>query len=555
VKGEQAAVTSTADGTVVKPICQPAEIDSAPNRHEPAALPEIGLASPIQWMISRFAQLADAWFELGASRAIVILLFLFVVIWTGFQVLSSITTNLQPDFVEMYAWSRHPALGYYKHPPLGAFITAIWFAIFPAKDWAFLLLAVLNAAAALFMVDLIARRYLTADKRIAVILLLLLTPFYQFRAVPFGANQTLLATWPAAVYCFLRAVETRRPGWGAAAGVAAALAMLGKYYSIFLIAGLIAAALTHPQRRAYLRSCSPWISTAVGLALLAPHLLWLVTTGYLPVHYALSVHAATSATALLLQIMMYPAGAIAYVSVLLAAYFIAVQPRVATLQQALWPLNPEHRMLAVLLWVPLIAPIPVAIAAGALLSSLWTMPAWFLLPILLLIPQDSVLRRRHGIGFAAAVAATTLIAIVAAPGIAWVRFVGGGGPRLYFRLAADAASAQFKSKTGKSLSIVTGDMDLANGTTFYGESHPDALPFFDLKAAPWVTPARLAAEGWVALCKIGDQYCVNSAAEFVRGRSDTLRTALHLTPRAFGVSGPASDFMMLVVPASRSPPD
>jgi hypothetical protein len=96
-----------------------------------------------------------------------------------------------------------------------------------------------NAAIAFLAVDLIARRWLDGDKRLLVPLLLLLTPFYQFHGQRFGTNQVLLSTWPIATYCFLRSFETRTVIWSVAAGITAALAMLGKYYSVVLIAAFV----------------------------------------------------------------------------------------------------------------------------------------------------------------------------------------------------------------------------------------------------------------------------------------------------------------------------
>jgi 4-amino-4-deoxy-L-arabinose transferase-like glycosyltransferase len=102
------------------------------------------------------------------------------------------------------------------------------------------------------------------DKRVIVILLLMLLPAYQFHAQRFNANTVLLAVWPLATYCFLRSFETRTLLWSVAAGVLCAVAMLGKYYSIFLIAGFAIAAIAHPQRRSYLTSKAPWVSTIAG---------------------------------------------------------------------------------------------------------------------------------------------------------------------------------------------------------------------------------------------------------------------------------------------------
>src|SRR5258707_12008880 len=106
-----------------------------------------------------------------------------------------------------------------------------------------------NSAIALWAVDLISRRFVRGDKRIVVLLLLMLLPAYQFHAQRFNANTVLLAIWPLATYCFLRSFETRQIKWAATAGALAAIAMLGKYYSVFLVGGFVFAAACHPQRR------------------------------------------------------------------------------------------------------------------------------------------------------------------------------------------------------------------------------------------------------------------------------------------------------------------
>src|SRR5262249_36321723 len=161
---------------------------------------------------------------------------------------SSASVGLSPDLLETYASGLHPSVGYDHGAPLAALMAGAWFSLFPPTDWAFHLLAMVNAAIGLYATDRIARRYLEGDKRIAVLLLLLLTPFYQFVGQRFDADQTLLSTWPIASYCFLRAFEARGLAWSAVAGATAALAVLGSYQSVFLIAAFMAAALTHPGR-------------------------------------------------------------------------------------------------------------------------------------------------------------------------------------------------------------------------------------------------------------------------------------------------------------------
>ena len=90
-------------------------------------------------------------------------------------------------------------------------------------------------------------------------------PFFNFHALKFNVNTVLLPLWAATTFWFLRSYKTRGAGWAALAGVGAAACMLGKYWSVFLLAGLVVAALIDRRRARYFRSAAPWITVAVGL--------------------------------------------------------------------------------------------------------------------------------------------------------------------------------------------------------------------------------------------------------------------------------------------------
>src|SRR6266540_1842645 len=118
-------------------------------------------ASRHNW-IAPIRRSIDAWFDSERDgRAVGILLLLFVLAWTAFHTISHASVDVHPDLLEMYAWSRHPSAGYYKHPPLGPLVAAAWFAVFPVTDWSFHLLAMVSAGVALFAIDRIARLYLS----------------------------------------------------------------------------------------------------------------------------------------------------------------------------------------------------------------------------------------------------------------------------------------------------------------------------------------------------------------------------------------------------------
>src|SRR5207237_6207909 len=123
-----------------------------------------------------------------------------------------------------------------------------WFKIFPLTDWSYYLFAMVLATFSLWVVWRVSERYLEPEKRVAGLLLLTFIPFFNFHALKYNANTVLIPLWSLTTWLFLRSYETRSAVWGALAGAAAAAAMMGKYWSIFLLAGLGLAALASPGR-------------------------------------------------------------------------------------------------------------------------------------------------------------------------------------------------------------------------------------------------------------------------------------------------------------------
>src|SRR3979490_203127 len=194
-----------------------------------------------------------------AGWAIPLLLIGFVAVWLAFLVVAYLVGDLHPDVLETWTVGRTFEWGNSKHPPLMGWVARAWTSVFPLTNWSFQLMALTNSAIALWAGDLIWRRFVRGDKRIVVLLLLMLLPTYQFHAQRFNANPVLLALWHLATYCFLRSFETRQVGWAIASGATASLAMLGKYYSVFLVGSFFLAAICHPQRRVYFSSSAPWV--------------------------------------------------------------------------------------------------------------------------------------------------------------------------------------------------------------------------------------------------------------------------------------------------------
>ena len=118
--------------------------------------------------------------------------------------------------------------------------------------------------------------------------------------------------------------------------------MMGKYWSVFLLAGLGIAALADPRRAQYFRSAAPWVTIAVGAILFAPHVAWLVGQDFAPFTYAVVAHQSTLARAALsgLGFLLGIAGYIAPAVVLSA---LVTRPSIAAVGDTLWPREPARR--------------------------------------------------------------------------------------------------------------------------------------------------------------------------------------------------------------------
>ena len=194
------------------------------------------------------------------ERTVLIVLAAYAAIWTLYGVLSKAIQDVQSDTAELVAWSHHLELGYAKHPPLAAWLMHAWFTLFPIRDWSCYLLAMVYAALGLWIAWRLFERFLDPDKRIVALACFTLVRYFNFLGLRFDHNAVLGALWAATTLCFILAFETRSAAWSAAAGAAAAAAMLGKYWSIFLLAGLAVAALADTRRASYFRSAAPWIT-------------------------------------------------------------------------------------------------------------------------------------------------------------------------------------------------------------------------------------------------------------------------------------------------------
>src|SRR5450755_385251 len=352
--------------------------------------------SPAQWR-RPFLSWMDG---IEAGWAIPLLLIGFTAVWLAFLIIAYLDGDLHYDVLETWTLGRGIDWSYSKHPPLMGWVARAWTLVFPLTNWSFQLLALTNAAFALWTVDLISRRFVRGDKRLIVLLLLMLLPIYQFHAQRFNANAVLLAAWPLATYCFLRSFETRQIRWAVAAGATAALAMLGKYYSVFLVGSFVFAAICHPQRRPYFSSLAPWVSTVVGFAALGPHLRWLATTGAMPFTYALAGHAGKAFGPALIEAVLFILGVAMILAIPALTWVLIAGNRLKKFSQDFRAMNAGLLLLFLVSVGTIVFPAITSVGLGTDMPPIWALQGLFLFAILIVCGTSYPIERFYSVNLA-----------------------------------------------------------------------------------------------------------------------------------------------------------
>ncbi len=447
---------------------------------------------------------------LAGRGALGLVLGLYVCTWTLSHVISDANLDPYGDMLENYAWSQTFTWGTGKHPPLIAWITGLWFALFPHADAAYHLLAYLNGALGLLGVYSLTRALGYPRLALPSVLLLSLALPYSTLTIKFNANTVLLALWPWVVWAWIagmQAVGGRRFGLCLLLGVLSALALLAKYYTGVLLVGLALSALATQQGRNWLWSSQPLIALAAGLVVLAPHLTWLLENNFATFDYVLAQQGTGVNWT---QVMKFAASPFSYwlLPWLVATWITTTgQGVVARFKQ--WPVhmvlswNPHNDLLTWLALAPWLITVLIGMTGFVELSMPWAIPIGFLfLPFWLRNLPHTSLEVRAARAFCIWLG----LVLVLSPIYAWQQSTAGN--ENFYRPRSEAAAELLARWTAEYpdlvLGWVGGDWPENGLVAFYGDASvrtvrglPDRYPATLIPHADWKSQAG------VLLCPLG----------------------------------------------------
>ena len=494
-----------------------------------------------------------------------------VVLWTAILTLVKRAQDIHFDVAEAYAWGQQWLLGYGKHPPLSGWVAGIWFRMFPVADWATYALAMTVVGFGMWICWLIALRVVDRRRAFLTVVMLALYPIFNFKGYKYNADLLQLATLPLLVLAYLNAFEKRNVVSGLLLGLAAAAALLTKYWVLTMIGAIGLTALLHPQRVQFLRSPAPWVAIGSALLLLTPHLWWLKQVDFLPLTYAGDIYEVKSRLQALHSAVGYTNHNVALLllPVALAALAVWFAPWRST--KGRW--NPLHTVAlnwsrgvnpgvrtsqAIHIWliqiIVAIGPPLGGIAFAVSMKTDWGIPLFFLAPLALVAIPALRVPKTAVIWIAATWFVLTGAILALSPLIANDEMARSAHTNPAYEARSELARAlttAWHTRFPSRWPAVAGTVKTADLMTFYSPDHPTPFTPYEEWSSGLITVDDAMRSGFIGICTKADwQY-----GECVAWMKAHIPNAerLDMTTRRFfhGTPGPVVSWEIYIAPPQR----
>jgi 4-amino-4-deoxy-L-arabinose transferase-like glycosyltransferase len=194
--------------------------------------------------------------------------------------LAALGHELMFDEAQYWAWSLHPAFGYFSKPPVVAWLIGLTTAVCGDGEACIRLSSPLLHGGTALLIGLVATRLFDRRAGLWAGTLYLTLPGVSFSSGLISTDVPLLFFWALALYLFVRALEEGRWRWWLALGVATGLGLLSKYAMIYFPACAVLYLAATPSARRGL----PWrravTALVVAILFLLPNVAWNAANGF-----------------------------------------------------------------------------------------------------------------------------------------------------------------------------------------------------------------------------------------------------------------------------------
>jgi len=439
------------------------------------------------------------------NRVFIGFLAIHAAVWTALPTLYFI--NLPLDLIEGLLYGREWQLGYDKLPPLPWWMLDATYRIF-GPDLFFYALSQATVIAAFALIWVMARQLVGPVGALVAVLLIDGLHYFTFTAPKFNHDVIQLPFWAMTGFAYWAAMRRGRTCDWALLGFGLGMALWAKYFVVVQAVPLLLFTVFDREARKSFATPGPWLAIVVALAVMAPHLVWLVQNDFLPLSYA-EARAVQFTKAS--DYLVKPAGfLLSQLAFLLPSLFIAAPylrndvrvPKMAAKSELEMLANGfDRRIVTVLAFGPAVMLVLLSLLTGRDAVPLWGYPLWLFLGLWTVLNARLLERVTlwrivflWGIIFIAMATAFVIHYGVAPRFIPHYTAVMYPGDKLGTEM-----SRRFRGLTGRPLAYVIGPMWEGGNIAHYAPEHPRVLVDGSPRRAPWIDLGDVRARGAIVV--------------------------------------------------------
>jgi 4-amino-4-deoxy-L-arabinose transferase-like glycosyltransferase len=502
---------------------------------------------------------ASACDEKAGGLLVAALVAVHVVLWTVILTVLKSAQDVHFDVAEAYGWGQKFLLGYGKHPPLSGWVAGVWFSVFPAANWATYALAMTTLGCGMMLCWWLSLRVVDRRRAFFVLVMLALYPIFNFKGFKYNPDLLQLVTLPLLVLAYLDAFEKRSARSGLWLGLAAAAALMTKYWVLTMIGAIGLAALLHPERRKFLRSLAPWVALATAAVAMIPHIVWLVRVNFVPFTYAGETYSVTDRARideLVLGYIIHNLGLLA-LPVVLAAVMLAWPAR-GWRPVPFWSsgVNSGVRIpQAINVWiiqiVVAIGPPIGAMVFGVYLKTDWGISLFFLTPLALIAVPYLRIRRLALVRIATIWLVISFAVLIGSPRLVAYETQQKRDDGATYRARSELArqlTELWQTRFHSRWAVVAAYDDTGEPMTFYSPDHPAALVPGEAWSSGLTSLEEAKRLGFIGICEAGD-WKLEKCEAWMKDNAAGGERLVVTTRRFFhGIAGAATAWNVIIVP-------
>ena len=427
--------------------------------------------------------------------------------------------NMPLDMIEMLYWGQQFELGYHKHPPLPAWLTAITFGIGGGHPWLCYALSQATILTTFWAVWQLAREGLRPWPALAAVALLQ-TCYYCTLTIN-DINNTIITRpmWALAILFLYRAAtrEDARASliYWCLTGVVIGLGMLSKYYMAVLVIVMLVVPIAIPSTRRHLKTSGPWAMVAIAALMFLPHAIWIVDNDFTTIRYVFNRSEDAGAAKSWLShltspVMFVVTQLMAVIPMIIVAWPTLKNSLASDQDQSISERDNHERITLFRRYVIIVACGPilfymlVGLVTGSSIRSMWGGPLFSYFGLLLMVAGgcqaiDRSLLKRCVIAGAVMMIALT-VRNAAGP------LVRDNLSRIHFPGAAVAkeVNRRWNAHFDEPLSVLGGEMFVAGSVNANCEHPIDVYAGMIPAENPWTSDAEVNRQGAVLVWKKED---------------------------------------------------